>query len=474
VFPRLTRALVNVAILAIMIAPLIAGSVWIYRASAAAFRYQREVRDAQAARAELARTFLATESDVRGFAASGDRYFAASYFARVHTFGALAATLRASFAPLGLALAGDRLIAGEREAYRRWNSAVAMPILDGRRAQTARLLRSVDPALAARILDDDRRTGRLLDDAAHRSELARRLFLSRILIASVALVTSVAAAVVLLLLRHAAAERRTLTQRVLYEEERRVSRMLQAALAPDRLPPIDGVTLRAAYVPAASERQVGGDWYEAVELRGGRILLIIGDVAGHGLEAAVVMNRARQAILSAAVTDPDPAHILRNANRALALHPPHMVTAFCCVFDPGARLLTYAAAGHPPPAIAPPAGAARFLEHGGLPLGIVKEIDVASAVCRLDAGSTLVLYTDGLVEEYRDILASERSLLAAAERCRAERDPAAAIFTTLLPQEHPRDDVAILTMHVGTICAGVPLESSTPHRREMIDDRRPA
>jgi serine phosphatase RsbU (regulator of sigma subunit) len=441
---RLRRALIDAAIVAIIIAPLIAGSIWIYTASAAAFGFQHNLRVAQNARAGLIRAFLATESDVRGFAATGDAYFATAYRSDVRSFSARATDLLNAMRDLDVS-SGDRLVSREKEAFTEWNRIVAQPILNGHHGSSSRLLRSVDPGFAKRILADDDRAIVLLDDVSAAFESRRQELLHRILLASIALVASVTAVIVFLILNRAAAERRVLKQAVLYNEERRVSEMLQLALAPESLPFIEGVRLNAIYVPAALERHVGGDWYDVVELRDGRILLLIGDVAGHGLAAAVVMNRARQAILAAAARDSDPARILQNANRSLTARTTVMLTAACCVFDPHTMDLIYATAGHPPPIIAPAAGLAFALSNGGPPLGIESEIELYSAKYAFEPGSMLVLYTDGLIEERRDIFASERALIEAVQHNRESPAPAAEIFAALLPDDHPRDDVAILT-----------------------------
>jgi serine phosphatase RsbU (regulator of sigma subunit) len=175
---------------------------------------------------------------------------------------------------------------------------------------------------------------------------------------------------------------------------------------------------------------------------------MIGDVAGHGLSAAVVMNKARQAILGAAVTEVDPARILQNANHSLATRTTEMVTAACCVFDPRSMSVRYATAGHPPPIIAPTRARAYTLCNGGPPLGIIDDLGLHSSSYTFEAGSMLVLYTDGLIEEERDIVASEDRLLCSVEKSRDSIDPAACIFAAMLPGKRPRDDVAILTMRL--------------------------
>lgn len=445
------RLPVNAAIVAIMVAPLIAASIWIYGASSAAFRYQYEIRKAQDAKDALFSAFLATESDVRGFAATGDPRFAVLFRARERTFKILATALLREMHLLKLS-GESTLIGREQQTYAQWHRRFATPILDGDRANTAKLLRVVDPALARRMSSDDRSIGAMLNSAATASERGRRNLLSHLLAGSVLLVALIASAAIFLIRRHASAEQRELKQTVLYEEERRVSEILQRAITPGGPPGIDGVTLRAKYVPATHDRQIGGDWYEAIPLQRGRTLLIIGDVAGHGLEAAASMNRVRHALLRAALTDSDPARILQTANRSLTDGLSGMVTAACCVFDPGTMTLCCAMAGHPPPVVVPAAGSAYMLAYGGPPLGIVDELEIQSQCYPLGPGTLVVLYTDGLIEECRDLVQSERCLLAAAQGSAQSHDPAGGIFTALLTDGRARDDVAILTMRVNPSC----------------------
>lgn len=160
------------------------------------------------------------------------------------------------------------------------------------------------------------------------------------------------------------------------------------------------------------------------------------------------MNRARQAILAAAVMGTEPAEILERANRLLCVQSGGMVTAAICLFDPNTMRLDYATAGHPPPIVAPAASAPYFLPNGGAPLGVVDDLKIESAAVILGEGWTLTLYTDGLIEEERDLIASERVLLSAAARYRSFSDPASALFDATISGRQPLDDVAILTMRI--------------------------
>jgi serine phosphatase RsbU (regulator of sigma subunit) len=240
----------------------------------------------------------------------------------------------------------------------------------------------------------------------------------------------------------------TMRQRMLYENEKRIADALQAAFVQKALPVIPNLGFHASYVPAGAEAQVGGDWYDAFELADGRILFSIGDVAGHGIEAAVIMSRARQAIISSALHELDPAAVLSKANETIMLQEPKMVTAICGYINPATLQITYATAGHPPPVLAFRDADPYFLEHDGLPLGILPEVRYRSFVAQARAGALLVLYTDGVIEHKRDLIDGERRLLEAAHFAVTENsgDPASSLQLAIFADKLPVDDVAIMTV----------------------------
>jgi serine phosphatase RsbU (regulator of sigma subunit) len=447
----LRAAGVPLLVIGLLIAPLVIGGTWMYQASASTFAFEHNVRIAHHARDYVMKAYLAAEADVRGYAATNDPYFAQRFGERARSFAPLAATLDRVIGAAGIN-GGRVLVDRERRTYQAWLRNVAAIIIAHPHQAPGRLLRDADPAYSATMFSIDERIGARLDDASAAAEADRQRLLGTILLASVLLVLVTASAAAILLYLRAVARRRTAIQRALYCEEQRVSAMLQSALAPQQLPAIRGVTLRAIYVPAESERDVGGDWYEAIALRDGRAFLTIGDVAGHGLTAAVTMNKARLAILAAAVVEAEPAAILQRANGVLCSQSAGMVTAACCIFDPATGRLDYATAGHPAPIIATASGT-RALVNGGAPLGIVDEIDVACNSVLLEPASMLLLYTDGLLEEQRDVVAGEAELVAAARRFREAGDPATAIFDAVIGPHAPRDDVAVLTMTLGALTA---------------------
>jgi serine phosphatase RsbU (regulator of sigma subunit) len=177
----------------------------------------------------------------------------------------------------------------------------------------------------------------------------------------------------------------------------------------------------------------------------------IGDVAGHGVAAAVVMNRARQAILAAALHESDPALVLQRANATILLQEDGvMVTALCGFIDPGNREVVYATAGHPAPMLAHAGKPPAFLPHDGVPLGVFPESAYRRFVAQAQPGDVLVLYTDGMIEHGHDIVAGEARLIEAAVHAVDAENPAGALFEAIFGSDAPADDVAVLAVSFRT------------------------
>ncbi|MEA2666018.1 MAG: hypothetical protein QOI11_2962, partial [Candidatus Eremiobacteraeota bacterium] len=195
---------------------------------------------------------------------------------------------------------------------------------------------------------------------------------------------------------------------------------------------------------------VGGDWYDAVRLPDGRVVLSIGDVAGSGLDAAVTMGSVRQSIRTAALINPEPVMVLEAVDRIVrAMGDERFVTAFVALLDPVTFELRYAGAGHPPPALRAPDGTVTLLGGGDLPLGLRQRETSRSAGLTIEPGSLLIAYTDGLVEFDRDPVAGESELLAAvsaAKRASAAHD----VYQRIVADRPARDDIAVLTVALDT------------------------
>ncbi len=182
-------------------------------------------------------------------------------------------------------------------------------------------------------------------------------------------------------------------------EQRRLAEELQRRLLPSDLDRIPGIELASRYLPAGGE-SLGGDWYDVFMLSRGRIVVAVGDVVGHGLAAAAVMAQLRTALRAYAADDHPPAKVVEHVNRLMwSLGPNAMTTLAYAVITPDQELLELVIAGHPPPLVIDPAGAASFLPlAGGVALGTSTVARYRSDAHPFPTGSTVVLYTDGLVE----------------------------------------------------------------------------
>ena len=241
-----------------------------------------------------------------------------------------------------------------------------------------------------------------------------------------------------------------LDQSLLFERTHRVADRLQRALLPDSFPRIDGAVFHAAYRPASDEAEVGGDWYDAFTLPDGRIAISMGDVAGHGLEAATVMGEIRQAMRTTAVGERSPSALLERINKLINLRKSiGMVTAIFAYYEPQNRQMTYAVAGHPPPVLTIADGGFNgFLPGGGVPLGVEAEVRASDWTIVLPPRSCMLFYTDGLIEYSRDILAGEQRLLEASARAFSSdpENPALALQERIFDATVNRDDAATLTL----------------------------
>jgi serine phosphatase RsbU (regulator of sigma subunit)/GAF domain-containing protein len=197
-------------------------------------------------------------------------------------------------------------------------------------------------------------------------------------------------------------------------EDDRLSAALQRTLLLEELPKVPGVALGARYRPSA-EDVVGGDWYDLVPLPSGRLAVVLGDVAGHGLSAAAVTAQLRHALRASLLRDEGPAAALSALNRLVAaLLPGEMATAVVVELDPATGGLALANAGHLPAVHAGDGGSRLVTDGRGPALGLLDTTDYPQAELRLDAGDRLLLYSDGLVERRgRDLMDGVEALRAA-------------------------------------------------------------
>ncbi|MGK5498050.1 SpoIIE family protein phosphatase [Streptomyces sp. URMC 125] len=192
---------------------------------------------------------------------------------------------------------------------------------------------------------------------------------------------------------------------VLYGREAYIADELQRTMLPDALPQPTGVTLASRYLPAAETARVGGDWYDAIPLPGGRVALVVGDVMGHSMTSAAIMGQLRTTAQTLAGLDLPPQEVLHHLDeQAQRLGSDRMATCMYAVYDPVAHRIVVANAGHPPPVMLHRDGRAEVLHvPAGAPIG-VGGVDFEAVELPAPAGATLLLYTDGLVESrHRDV-----------------------------------------------------------------------
>jgi serine phosphatase RsbU (regulator of sigma subunit) len=246
------------------------------------------------------------------------------------------------------------------------------------------------------------------------------------------------------------AERRRAEERAEFDNARaqfftEVAVPLQrAVLGPTALP--EGFAVH--YEPASGTLEVGGDWYDVVDLPDGRHGVVVGDVVGRGLPAAAVMGQLRSAIRALLLESHSPAHVLGALDRFAELVPgASCSTVFCAVIDPVAGSLRYSSAGHVPAIVVDPDGGSGFLTAAGsLPLAVVDDLVRPERDVVLAPGSTLLLYTDGLVERRDEDLDAGmgRAATAVVEGRQLSPGGLAELLTDQLLSDAPDDDVAFL------------------------------
>ncbi|MFC4062181.1 SpoIIE family protein phosphatase [Planomonospora corallina] len=230
------------------------------------------------------------------------------------------------------------------------------------------------------------------------------------------------------------------------DQQREAAVALQRAiLGPSRLP--DGFAVR--YEPATRPLEVGGDWYDIVPLTDERVGIVVGDCVGRGLEAAAVMGQLRSACRALLLQEAGPSRVLAALDRFAALVPgAKCTTVFCGVLDTATGHLVYSSAGHPPGILAHADGTTRLLEGGrSTPLAVRPGHPRPEAACTMPARSTLLLYTDGLVERRRRPLTAGIDQASAAVQdggAAPIEDLATHVMTRLAPDGGFSDDVALL------------------------------
>jgi serine phosphatase RsbU (regulator of sigma subunit)/anti-sigma regulatory factor (Ser/Thr protein kinase) len=236
----------------------------------------------------------------------------------------------------------------------------------------------------------------------------------------------------------------------LYTREHNAVVALQRSLLPRQLPDIPGMEFAARYLPATSEVDVGGDWYDAISLGDGSVGLVIGDVAGHGIEAAAIMGQFRNALRAYALEGRGPGAVVERLNRLTRTFEQHdMATLVYGEFDAGTSNMRFVRAGHPPPLVRRPDGRVTSVDgRGSLPVGVSPNARYEAATLEITPHTTLLLYTDGLVERRGETLEDGitrlvRVLEEAPESLEALCDH---VIDTAAPDPERADDIAVLAL----------------------------
>ena len=236
-----------------------------------------------------------------------------------------------------------------------------------------------------------------------------------------------------------------------YEREHRIAETLQRSLLPESVPQLPGLLVAARYLPAAAEAEVGGDWYDVIPTPTGGLGLVMGDVAGKGLAAASMVGRLRSALRAYALEGHEPARVVEQLNRLVWAEgrDSQMATLLYMVVEPGQSRIDWVNAGHPSPLLVNGGSSPRFLEGAGsVPLGVLPFPSYETVTSTMEPGSSLVLFTDGLIERPGELIDDGMAELA-ARVSEAPDDPEAIcdhLLETLVPSTGALDDVAILTL----------------------------
>ncbi|MGW9029596.1 SpoIIE family protein phosphatase [Streptomyces sp. NPDC055722] len=276
-----------------------------------------------------------------------------------------------------------------------------------------------------------------------------------------------------------------------YARERSAALTLQRNLLPQRLVQGTAIETTSRYLPADVDNGVGGDWFDVIPLSGARTALVVGDVVGHGINAAATMGRLRTAVHTLADLDLPPDELLthlddtvrRMAEEDADSRDPTRVTGATClyaVYDPVTRKCTMARAGHPPPAVIDPHGTVTFPHlPAGTPLGVGLGIPFRAVELELPEGSRLALYTDGLIEsrDY-DIDTGMKRLGGALTHPGRSLEGLCSSVIETVPTQSPCDDVTLLVARTHalsasqTTCWNLPSDPAVVCRARTLVTRR--
>lgn len=232
------------------------------------------------------------------------------------------------------------------------------------------------------------------------------------------------------------------------DERLRIADTLQRSLLPQQLPELSRLGLAAHYQPGAAGTQAGGDWYDVIPLADARVAIVVGDVVGHGTPAAAVMGRLRNALAGYLLEGHPPATALEHLDHFASRVTGALGSSVACVvLNTDTGDLRWARAGHPPPLVIDREGARFLADARGTVLAVPGRTPFEEGSTRLDPGTSVLLYTDGLVERRGEIIDDSLARLSAGAASLATMAPTALLTALLersLHQPGPADDVAVI------------------------------
>jgi serine phosphatase RsbU (regulator of sigma subunit) len=228
------------------------------------------------------------------------------------------------------------------------------------------------------------------------------------------------------------------------QADRVAATALQHSLVPSALPAVAGAELAARYVPGSGA--IGGDWYDVFCLPSGELCVTVGDVAGSGLAAAVIMGRMRSALRAYALETTDPAEVLGKLDYKMQhFEPDALATVLYAVIEPGLGQMHVALAGHFPPVIARPGEAAVLADvRPGSMIGMGLRVRRPVSTLPVPPEALLCFYTDGLVERRGELIDDGLDRLCRAVTAQPPEAACAAVMGALVGNEPARDDIALL------------------------------
>jgi len=246
------------------------------------------------------------------------------------------------------------------------------------------------------------------------------------------------------LLQLAADRAATAVQSINVQVDRAAAAALQRSLLPSALPVVGGAELAARYI--AGSGVVGGDWYDVFTLPSGELGVAMGDVAGSGLPAAVIMGRMRSVLRAYALETPDPAEVLDRLDRKMQhFEPGALATVAYAVFDPGMDRVHICLAGHHPPVVAVPGRPAELAAVAlGLLIGAAPDAKRRVTTLDIAPGTLVCFYTDGLIERRGQTIDDGLARLCRAVTAQSPDAACAAVMAALVGSHAARDDIALL------------------------------